>query len=195
MGNTLPHLFQRMKDVLSSALVVVTDGHAHIHQGHMFDVDLVNLSMAADSTAILAFKVGSAPTRAHLVVQFVTLIGGHVELIEGPTWTPQTGTLRSIINRNRLSVNLSFLQENQAQPGFVASGNIIRDPTGLAGGTIVHTIYAFGERNKFSSESRDTTEWMLKPDTDYAIKFTADGGPSNKVQMNLVWYEHSSEEA
>ncbi len=195
MSNVLPELFKRMRDIISNALVVVTDGHTHIHEGKMFEADIVNLNMANAATEVFAFRTGAGPLRAHMLIQFVTLIGGHVDLIEGPTWDAQTGTLVSIVNRLRGSTNISFLEENQAQAGFVASGNLIRNPNTLAGGLIVHDVYAFGERNKFSAESRDTTEWMLDPDTDYAIKFTADGGPTNMMQMSLVWYEHSSEEA
>ena len=123
---------------------------------------------------------------------FTTLVGGELEILEAPTWDNQSGTKAPIINRKReTSMTSSGLLEDQAQAGFVASNNIILNPTTVAGGTSIQVIYAWGERGRFlAGNARDEWELILKSDTQYAAVFTAIGG-GNKAQILLDWYEHS----
>lgn len=180
-------------DTMFKTLLFLDVPHFEVHEGHAFISDAVDTSMADTATLILAFKTPAGTKRAHMVIEFTTLVGGHLDIIEGPTWDNQSGTKNPIYNRFReAAMTSSVLLEDQAQPGFVASDNVILNPTNVAGGTVLHDLYGFGKKEKFPSDSRDVSEWILKPDTQYAIRFTADGG-SNKGQVILNWYEHTDE--
>lgn len=180
-------------DTLFKIPVVIDVAHHEIHAGDSFHACGTDTSMGNSDTLILAFKTASGTKRIHLFHSFITLTGGHFEIIEGPTWTNQTGTKQPIYNRKReASMNSSSLLEDQAQVGFVASDNMILNPTGLSGGTAIHTHYAYGQKNQFTGRGRDIEEMILKPDTQYAIRFTADAA-SNAAQMLLDFYEHQDE--
>ncbi len=167
--------------------------HHEIHEGDAFHSGGVDTSMANTDTLILAFKTPPGTKRVHILHSFVTLTGGHLEIIEGLTWTNQTGTKQAILNRKReASMDSSGMLEDQAQAGFVASDNMILNPTGLSGGTVIHTHYAYGEKNFFAGQGRGTEEFILKPDTQYAFRFTADAA-SNAAQIMLNFYEHTDE--
>lgn len=180
-------------DSLFKTLPSIDSAHSEVHEGDTFATGAVDITLANTETLALAFKTMAGTKRAHLVMEFSTLTGGHIELIEGPTWTNQTGTKNPIHNRKReASMKSSGLLEDQAQAEFVASDNVILNPAVLAGGTALHTVYGFGKKEKFPAGGRDLTEWLLKPDTQYAVKFTSDAG-SNMAQLILCWYEHTDE--
>lgn len=173
--------------------VVINVPHHEIHEGGSFTSNGVDTSMGLNDTLILAFQTPAGTKRAHVLHRFITLTGGHIEVIEGPTWDNQTGALQPIYNRKReAAMGSSVLLEDQAQAGFVASDNLILNPTTVAGGTVIHTLYAYGNKNSFTGAARDTDELLLKPDTQYAYKFTSDAA-SNAAQIMLDWYEHTDE--
>lgn len=178
------------RDDISDGLVVIDYAHHEAHEGDAFETTAVDTAMGDGDDIVLAFKTPAGTKRMHLLVEFATAAGGHVDILEGPTWTNQSGSLNPIFNRKReVSMGSSGVLEDQAQAGFVASDNMILDPTSLAGGTLIHTHYTFGS-NKTPATGRGVTEWLLKPDTQYAIRITADG-VSNGCQLRLEWYEHT----
>jgi len=177
-------------DDISDGLITIDYSHHEAHEGDAFECTAVDTSMGDADTIVLAFKTMAAPKRMHLVIEFATAAGGHVDVIEGPTWDDQSGTLNPIYNRKReASMKSSAALEDQAQAGFVASDNMHQDPTTLAGGTIIHAVYAFGAV-KTAAGTRGVEEWLLKPETQYAIRLTADGA-QNGGQLRLEWYEHT----
>lgn len=179
-------------DTLFQIPIFINVTHHEIHEGCSFTGDAVDTSMELSDTLILAFKTEDSTKRAHLFMEFSTLTGGHVDIIEGPTWTTDTGTLNPIYNRKREASMASsmLLEDLTATPTFTATDNMLLNPTGLAGGTTIQSHYGFGEKAKFGASGRDAQEIILKPDTRYAFRFTADV-KSNQAQLLLNWYEHT----
>ncbi len=180
-------------DNASYARISINSPHNQIHERNYFLSDLVDESMADNDTFILAFKTMSLPKKVHLLVEFSTLVGGDLQVWEGATWTTNTGTANPIVNRFReTNLNSSgLLEDKTATPAFTATDNILLNPTGLGTGSAIslHHFYAWGKKEKLQAGGqRDLEELVLKPDTQYAIVFTADGG-SNKAQVILNWYE------
>lgn len=176
-------------DALTNALIIVDFAHHEAHEGCAFHSQAFDLSMGNSDTLILAFKTPPGTNRAHMLLGFITNGDAHMELIESPTWTNQTGALNPIYNRKR-GAGSSALLEDQAQAGFVASDNLILNPTDLAGGTSVLMIYSYAERAKAEAGVRGDSEWILAPDTQYAVLLTSDV-TSNSGQILLDWYEHA----
>lgn len=179
-------------DPLYAIPVGIDIAHHKIHVGNSFTCQIVVASgMAIAATSVLAFKTPVGINQPHLLIQFITLTGGHVELLEAPTWDNQSGAQQPIFNRKREgSMASSTLLEDQAQAGFAASDNLNANPTTLAGGTAIQTLYAFGLKNRFPGSGREVDEVILKPDTQYAVRFTSDAA-TNAVQMILNWYENT----
>ena len=184
-------------DELTDAAIGIDYPHHEIHEGSAFVCDFADMVMADTDTIIFAFKSMAAPVRAHLAMEFTTLVGGNLELWQGATWTAETGAEAPIINRNLGSSNSSGLLANQAQAGFVAADVLVVNPTGLntGGAESVHHIYAWGSQSKGSTGgNRDTEELILKPDTAYALVFTG-AGANNAGQVIMNWYESTDRSA
>ena len=181
-------------DSNTNALVFISLPHNKTHEKESFVSDFVNEALVNDETIILAFKTMPGTTRIHMIVQSSTLVGGDTQIWEGATWDNQTGSDNAIYNRFREeTINESGLLENTNQVAYLASGNLILNPANLntASAVSLHHLYAWGRKDKISAGGvRDTEEWILKPDTRYAIVFTADGG-ENKAQLILNWYENT----
>lgn len=185
-------------DALSGASVGITSPHHRIHVGDAFTTNFTDETLADAETMILAFKTPVGPKRVHLFAFFSTLVGGSLNIWEGATWTTTTGTVNPIINRRRdENPKPSGIREDlTATPAFTATGNMLSNPT-LTGGVVTPTgaesldkQYAWGEKGKVGAGYlRDENEFILKPNTTYAIIFTAIGA-SNKAQINLNWYEN-----
>lgn len=179
-------------DTLFSVPIVIDVGHHEVHEGDAFITDVTDVTMGDNDTLMLAFKTMAGTKRAHMVVEFTTLVGGLLEIIEAPTWDVSTGAQNPIYNRKRLgSMTSSGLLESTTG-SYVANNNVISNPTNFAGGTVIHEIIAFGAKNFFSGAGRDVAEFILKPETLYAYRFTAEGA-SNMAQIVLNWYEHTDE--
>lgn len=180
-------------DELQSMPVVISEPHYEVHEGGAFVVSTVDITLDNAATMILAFKTMAGTKRAHMLTNFTTLTGGHVDLIEGPAWTAESGSTIAIFNRKReASMGSSGLLENSDQAAFTATDTVILNPTGLSGGTIIHILYGFGQKNQFTASGRDVEEILLKPDTQYAARFVSDAA-SNKALLELNWYEHTDE--
>ena len=82
----------------------------------------------------------------------------------------------------------SGLLENETAPTFAATDKLVANAT-LTGGTSILAIYAFGANNR-AAGTRSEGEVLLKPDTQYAMKMTADG-VTNAGWIALHWYEHT----
>jgi hypothetical protein len=175
-------------DNLAKVLLVMPHSHHEIHEGHRYFVSISNSSMGINDTLVVAFKTGSAPKRMHVKFSFNALAAVHLDILEGPTWTQGTGTLVSLVNRRRDSANSSFLLEDQGQPTFTASDKIIKDPTITDSGTILPDGRSFGTKHGGGGDFA-ADEFIFKPDTQYAIKITADIG-SNGAQLEIDHYEH-----
>jgi hypothetical protein len=171
---------------------VVTDiTHHQVHEEESFECSAVDTSMGSADTLVLAFKTPSAPKRVHLVVGYASKADAHLDLIEAPTWDASSGTLKTIFNRYRDSSSSSAILEDKTTGSFAANDAMIENPTNLAGGTIVDSSYNWSDR-KTTFADRGDSEFILKADTLYAARLTADTG-TNAGQIKLSEYEHTDE--
>ena len=161
--------------------------HAMIHNGESYTVSVVDADMADTEIILVAFKTPNVNKIVNLTVDWGAKVGGHLDIIEGPTWNNQTGTVQTVINRDRNSANVTTILDDQSAAAFEANGKVNLNPTGLAGGTIIEATYAFTPTRE-SVQHRGRMEFELLKDTLYAIRFTADGA-ANAGIVKLNWYE------
>jgi len=177
-------------DAMFKVPYTLDNAHHEIHDGTCFHTSKADTAMATAATLALCFKTAATQSRVHMFVHFTTLTGGHVEIIEGPGWTNQTGTKTPIYNRRRQdTMGSSGMLEDQAQAGFVASDNVIYNASAVSGGVVIYSMYAYGAKNRFSGAARGESEWVLNSSTQYVVKFTSDAA-SNKAGLHMDWYEH-----
>lgn len=180
-------------DSMTDVLSVIDYAHHEIHGGSSFTSSAHADPLADAATLVLAFRTPDSTERPHMFTGFSTLVGGFLELWEDPTWTAGTGAQVAIINRLRVRpLHASTLLEDTTG-AFLATDNVIQDPAGLnvAAATCLHVHYAFGVTPRPSqSKRRADHEFVLEPDTQYAVRFTAVGN-NNAAQILLNWYEHT----
>jgi hypothetical protein len=178
-------------DALTDVLMTVDYGHGEVHAGSAFLAESHDTAMADTDTLVMAFKTPSGTKRAHMMAEFVTMTGGYLELVEGATWDASSGTAIPIANRKReTSMNSSILLEDRSTGSFIANDELIENPTTFAGGSALPRRYAFGVKTFYSGESRSVAEVILKPDTQYGVRFTSTAA-GNEAQILLHWYEHT----
>ncbi len=180
-------------DSLSNAMIGITLPHSRAHEGISFFTDYIDEALGDNATIIVVFKTMELPMRTHMTGEFTTLVGGDIKVWEAPTWTTNTGDLLPVINRKReIAMKSSgLLEDKTATPLFTATDNVLVNVTGLntASALAIHHFHAFSAQGRTArGGARDSEEIILKPDTQYAIVFTADGA-NNKAQIILNWYE------
>ena len=179
-------------DAVTNALITVQNEHHEVHEGSAFSANHVDTSMAIGDTNELCFKTPAAGKLIHLAGEFLTLTGGHLDLIEGPTWDASSGSAVAIYNRKRAAaMTSSVLLEDRSTGSFVANDELILNPTTFAGGTVLLPFYGFGQKNQFSGGGQSALEWVLQPETQYAVRFVSTAN-SNAAQILMRWYEHTS---
>lgn len=177
-------------DTLFKIPVVIDVAHHEIHEGCAYKVSVFDSVMGIADQLIIAFKTPAADKRVHLLMEFITLTGGLLSLVEGPTWDNTSGTLRTIFNRKR-DLTGSGLETDKGG-AFSATNQILENPTTFAGGATIDTIIAHGQKNQFAGSGRDVNEWVLDPATQYGVVFTSVAA-SNQAQIWADWYEHEDE--
>lgn len=180
-------------DSIVEVPVILDQGEHQVNEKKVFSSIFTKEPVADLEVVALAFKTPAGTKRIHLIGEFTTLTGGVLDLIEGVAWDAETGTTNAILNRFREAVpQPSAMLENQGQASFEASNKVIVNPDNLAGGTILSSFRAFGEKNRFSGAGYAIAKWILKPDTQYVCKFTSTAA-ANAAQVSILWNEHTDE--
>ncbi|RLE25523.1 MAG: hypothetical protein DRJ50_02785 [Actinobacteria bacterium] len=176
-------------DSASGAAVGISRAHEAVHSGIAFHAFAFDDALGDAGTVIVAFKTPAGGKHVHLVMSFGAIVAGNLDLIEGPTWTGETGTGVAISNRRRTGTPpSSIVLEDVDQAAFTASDQVIKNPTGLSGGTVIPIGHVFGSKQAGGCVDRGEDEWELDPDQTYAVRFTAIGA-ANGGTVFLDWYE------
>lgn len=166
--------------------VIIISEHHEIHEGDSYIADKEVTAASLD----LAFKVPAGTKRMHLIFQWATESKAHIEIHEGRTWTAGTGSTVTIFNRDRNSGSTSQVEEDTGG-AFAANMAVVQDPTGQAGGTIIHDEYVWSDKRQ-TVRNRDVAEFILKNNETYVVKLTSDDGAKG-LHTALHWYEHTDE--
>lgn len=177
----------------TAALDGVTDAIQFIdyehHEHHAGSAYAVQVNTGGGTEVSLAFKTPTGTKKAHMVYEFSSESKAHVTVLEGPTWTTNTGTVVAPKQQNRSSANTSMLLEDKTATPDWTAGGVLQTPTSIAGGTTISLIYSYASKQAGASEGK-RNELILDPDTTYAYVLTSDDG-SKGLQLRLYWYEHT----
>lgn len=164
--------------------------HFGIHAGEHYHAAIADESMSNGNVLVLAFKTPNTSKYIHLLTIFGSKVGGHVEILEGGSWTRAQQSTVNIIQDERNSSNTSGLLEKAAQTDFTATSKLQGSFVALQSLQNTTTIY---EDWLFShghiDGNRDVNEIVLKKDEEYVVRYTSDGN-SNAGFIRLEWYEY-----
>jgi hypothetical protein len=173
-------------DGVTNALRTIDYAHHEIHSGSSFRAQTY---VASGTQRIIAFKVGAGTKQPHMTWDYDTESSAHVTLLEAPTWTTNTGARLTCMQSNRNSGNTSILEGDGTGAGGFVAGEVVTNPTGLAGGTVISLRYVFAPKQAGNSGLK-RTEVVLLPNTQYAFVLDSDDGAKG-MQLRLDWYEHT----
>ena len=170
-------------DGSTHAFNIVDYAHHEIHGGSSY--------VCMDSTASLGgengdqlqllFTTANIEKRAHLFYHAYASGAAYVTLMEAPSGGGAGGGAASIFNRRRDSSKTSS-----------AIASVTKDASAATGGDLLIEHY-IGTGKTDGGEVRGNNEWVLAPNTTYALRiYSTTGGVSAWIELS--WYEHQDRE-
>jgi hypothetical protein len=175
--------------------VFATIEHHEIHEGDSYEIH-IDSANAAVASLNLAFRTLPGEKLVHLLCGWSSSDEILFEIVEGAGWTQGTGTATTFYNLERNSSNTSTtILENKNQATFTASNQVIKNVTGVAGGTVLDKQYTYNAsvgQNRTAETRNATHERILKSNTNYLIRMTQTDG-NCKMSISFFFYEHTNE--
>lgn len=162
-------------DLVSGARIAIDEAHYEIHIGKSYTVT-ANVSIAATENFDCQITAPDTAVRIHMVMHCRTSANGiTVTVYEAPTTSG--GTAVPIYNRDRNSSN-------------TATAAFVHTPTVTSTGTTIINVFHIAAGVAGSgAESREESEFILKQNTKYLIRITADSGAAANFSGRMDWYE------
>ena len=165
-----------MLDEMTRALVMISYEHHEIHEGSLFYAEFVDATMVDTNKLELIIVTPDTTRHAHMFFG-VSVTGASTTQIYQDVTTSADGTAVTRKNRHGNSSN-------------TATVVVTHTPTITNDGALFQTKYC-GATGKFSADGEDQrseNEWLLKQNTKYLFRLTADANIKGKIFCN--WYEH-----
>jgi hypothetical protein len=160
----------------TGARIVMGEIHAFIHRGIVFDLSR-KITVPAESSLYLTGQTNGKSVHFHRESYTANAGGLEFRLLENVTSTG--GDQLTPLNRNRLSTNTATI-EIFAGSNVTNTGNELY----LIGFPASSTPVSGG-----AQAGGETQEWILKPDTTYAIEIKNLSNAERIVYADLSWYE------
>ncbi|MCP4708907.1 MAG: hypothetical protein GY869_09805, partial [Planctomycetes bacterium] len=155
-------------DSISGSLETISYAHHEVHEGDAYKVEVNDIDLDNNNEISIAFKTPATGPWCHIFPIAATSGESRFECLEAPTITAESGSTKAIINRNRNSLNVSAVVDNDAAASLATiNGTITGD------GTVICDEVMGEGKNKSGGQSRDQAEIILKADTLYAFRITA----------------------
>lgn len=164
-------------DPYVNAIITIDSIHAHIHEGIAFNISR-RIDLTADQTLYFVGSVKENPIHFNRLSYNSNEGGIEIRLLEGVTFSD--GALTSGVNKNRLSGNVSTLavREGATVTDTGTQLNLKGLPSPASGGTPARI-----------PQTSDDSEWVLMPNTDYAIEIKELDSNAKILYVDMLWYE------
>ncbi|KKM88484.1 hypothetical protein LCGC14_1258330 [marine sediment metagenome] len=157
--------------------VVVQIEHKQVHNGRMWDISGLFISIANDAVADLVLEVGSD----ELYIDFseASSGAGYAAIYEGPTVTAETGTAAFVKNSNRTT-------------GDSGAITALKNPTITGLGTQLIEWFSAGGTggNSDGGTAGRESGMLLKINTKYLFRLTNKKGNAADISWLIHAYEH-----
>ncbi len=167
---------EHIRGDMTRTIPTIGEIHHFIHQGAVFDLSN-KITFANSETIYLVGETGATPVHFHGERYTVNKGGFEIRLLEGVTATG--GTAATPRNRNRISAKTTTLA--------VTSGATVTNTgtelyfLGIPGSTVP----AF----QSPQAGAEVIEWILKPNTKYAIELKNLDAEAKTMYVAFSWYE------
>ncbi len=172
---------QRVYDPLTHAITTLTSNHRLAHDGMVYHTSgkVDGLANAGTATFYMRPGAGIFPHWSRMLLTFGdgdVDVNTYENVIVSADGTPITAH-----NTNRNSDNV---------PGLLMYGA----PTITDIGDVMHTLWApdtgaKGSRQIGISNIQNGEEWIMKPETGYAVQITNNSGGTISYSYEALWYE------
>lgn len=160
-ANVAIRVQQSKIDSVSEVAIEIDVAHSKIHEGKYFSTTGIEFGVQSGAPKQWLITVPNTTTRYHIVLQVASDASGRVYYQEDPN-VADSGSGLLTWNHDRNSVrtsNLLFFED----PTIVATGSGWID---ILGSTV--------SRSKIGAGNRVSSEYILKADTGYLIRFSPD---------------------
>jgi len=174
-------------DPSSQAAIQIDGPHYEVHRGAAFVGYTYSLDLDS-ATISVSFKTPDSAVLLHVVPVASADKVSLFQVLEAPTITAGTGTDVVAYNRRRTNTFTSSILSLATTP---VKGSYTTGATVTNTGTILYAEVIGGGRGNFgsTSASRGTAEWILKPNTVYCFRITAQAD-NTAADIEVDWYGH-----
>ena len=158
--------------------VLIDQVHHEVHEGKSFTTSDWQASIADEAKVDYLIRTPDSDIRGHMEIVVAASLAGKVELFEGPDISADGNVITPFVN-NRNSGNSSTLL-------------FFEGPTiggGGPGDRLEVAQMPAGSKAKLGGEARSESEWVLKKNTEYLLRFTSQAN-SNIISAIFEHYEH-----
>jgi len=173
-----------LMDAATHNLIMISEPHAMIHAGKMFEIHDHQEGGTATKTTI-TFKTPDTDEHMHIFIVARSTVEAFLTIGEGATVTALSGTDKVPLNRNRNSATVSTLisEGSAGGAGNVTVGAAVTD----MGLELWKPHFGSG---KVGGEARDEEERELKANTVYVIEVETQA-TSGEVDLDINIYQHA----
>ena len=183
-------------DEATRAITFIEYPHHEIHSGDSFSCWYMQTVSDIGDKSIISFRTANAARWVHLTLTVSATFMAHVRLLEAPAVNDNTGANLAVYNRNRNSATQATVTDTSQNPDLAGSATYFTELTmgNVAGGTeIAHEHLGTGEGKKtVGGGARGQQEWILLPNTLYAVEIESTTNDDNVHVIELNWYEHTN---
>lgn len=168
-------------DRFTGATKAITSDHSYIHEGKFFEVF---------KKATLLANTGT------LDIGFLTPANGYVHYRPSSIVTTADNLTVAFYEGSTISAGTTMTARNHNRNSVVTATSILKDtPTVTGVGTQIAQAFLGGGigvgQTRSGGERGEVNEWVLKPNTQYLIRFSNASSVANIINVNLTWYEES----
>lgn len=164
-------------DKLSGDLEVIQHSHSELHEGNVYSASVTTSNLGGETGDIIQihFTTGNGSKRCHMTTKGQSSGGSLFTFSEAPTGGLVGGTAFTPLNHKRESANTSELT------------NMKTNGSRATGGTQLINEYIGQNIVNQGISTRVEAEWLLKPNTSYAITIYDTSNVTASISIN--WYE------
>jgi len=181
-------------DTLFKAPIGINVAHHEIHEGDGFTCQVSQLVSDTNDRTAIAFKTPAGTKRVHMFAKGTSSSAAMFLIREGPTVADNTGATQPVLNRHRGSAKTTIVIDTSQNPDAAGAATYFAeaDQANITeNGTLLFEDLLAAEKKKGGGDTRDESEFILKPDTQYVFYMKSLNNDDNYHGLVLDWYEHT----
>ena len=180
------------EDETSGALTVISNANRRIHDWDSYRAQVQQLVSDTNDRTAIGFITPGGDVLVHMFAQGNASDAAEFFIREGPTVANNQGAMQPVINRRRDSLNTTGVRDTSQNPTAAGAATYFAEADQAhvtEDGTVIYQDLVSGEKKKGGGDSRDESEFILKPNTQYVFYMRSLNNNDNYHGLVLDWYE------